>query len=758
MRIAFLGDIAFLGKYDVTQNGENAVRDRLKEMKAVLKDFDYVIANLESPLTDRNTTMEAKSMPLKSATVNVNTLVYLGVNAVSLANNHIYDYGKRGLAETTCVLDTNKIAYFGIDETPLDVDLHNEKISVQGFCCFTANGWHYDALHHGGRLNTLTIEHVDAFVRKAKENGRYPIIVPHWGEENTHYPRSEHVYFAKEVIQNGDCSIVGHHPHVPQGVMLKENGLCAFSLGNFIFDDCYCKRNGMRVVQTDDNKRGFLLGMTIEAGKMVDHTIIAYSDETDGIQIDDGVRTLIEQYSETIASEYGKPGYEQLRTKEQQEARQMRLGVRDFKWLLNHMTYSSIMSVVQRKVNMFSFRTVVGNTYESACKLDLAGKAIYVGNFGLPYTNAAGKRVYTNSLLISRCGYDVMMIGTDPAAQGRVEKVSERVEYTSFPKYGKSSGRKYFEWLYRQIKKSPEKPAVVFRYGSPGLAVFDRILYKYCKAENIPLVVDVVDWLSVDSGKIIFRVVKGLDTHLEKRFYNKMGDALIAISKYLDGYYADYFPKRMILPPLVEAYSARENNNSVPQIIYAGNPFRKGERVKNVHTIKDRLDLIIQAFCALEKKGESFRLNIVGLNMEEFLVAFPEFSEILCSSKQIVFYGHQPMEKTQEMIKNMDFSILLREKTRATMAGFPTKVVESMSLGTPVITTDTSDLADYIKHGENGYLVDIENDSVLERELADILHQYLTRQKEMKQQIMSEKSFMIDCFEDQFKQFIKDII
>lgn len=140
MRIAFLGDIAFLGKYDVTQSGENAVRDRLKEMKAVLKDFDYVIANLESPLTDRNTTMEAKSMPLKSATVNVNTLVYLGVNAVSLANNHIYDYGKRGLAETTCVLDTNKIAYFGIDEKPLDVDLHNEKISVQGFCCFTANG------------------------------------------------------------------------------------------------------------------------------------------------------------------------------------------------------------------------------------------------------------------------------------------------------------------------------------------------------------------------------------------------------------------------------------------------------------------------------------------------------------------------------------------------------------------------------------------------------------------------------------------
>lgn len=92
------------------------------------------------------------------------------------------------------------------------------------------------------------------------------------------------------------------------------------------------------------------------------------------------------------------------------------------------------------------------------------------------------------------------------------------------------------------------------------------------------------------------------------------------------------------------------------------------------------------------------------------------------------------------------------------MAGFRTKVVESMSLGTPVITTDTSDLADYIKHGENGYLVDIENNSVLERKLADILHQYLTRQKEMKQQIMSEKSFMIDCFEDQFEQFIKDII
>lgn len=45
----------------------------------------------------------------------------------------------------------------------------------------------------------------------------------------------------------------------------------------------------------------------------------------------------------------------------------------------------------------------------------------------------------------------------------------------------------------------------------------------------------------------------------------------------------------------------------------------------------------------------------------------------------------------------------IREKTRKTMAGFPTKVVESMSLGTPVITTDASDLADYIKHGENEF-------------------------------------------------------
>ena len=69
----------------------------------------------------------------------------------------------------------------------------------------------------------------------------------------------------------------------------------------------------------------------------------------------------------------------------------------------------------------------------------------------------------------------------------------------------------------------------------------------------------------------------------------------------------------------------------------------------------------------------------------------------------------ETMEKVQEAVSNADYTILIRENNRMTMAGFPTKVSESISCGTPVITTKTSDIDNYLPEGEGAYYIEIEN-------------------------------------------------
>ncbi len=755
MKIAILGDIALIGKYDSSRVDLEKLYGRLKWAKTVLEECDYVIANLEAPFTSMTKSYEAKSMHLKTDPINVRVLKYLGINAVSLANNHIYDYGEKGLDETVQTLEQNGIEYVGINREPLII---NDKISLQGFCCYTSNGWHYDTNNEKGKLHALTTETITDFLEKSKRFNTYPILLPHWGEENTHYPQSEHVFIAQSILKDWKCSIVGHHPHVSQGIISTSNGICAFSLGNFIFDDCYSPINKLKVIQTEDNKKGYIIVLEIEDGNLNRYSVIPYYDNKNGIEYYDEEIQKINEYSTVISSSFGNVEYESFRKRERQEAQIQRLGKRDWKWLINHLNYNSVATFIHGKKNSAEFISVLSG-FLSRLNENISKEAIiYVGNFGMPTSNAAGKRVYANSLLFAKCGYNVIMIGTDPLVKGTIRAVDSSVSYLSLPNFGKSTGKKYYEWLRKWIDNNDVTPIMIVRYGSPGLATFDQYLYSYTKTHKIPLVIDVVDWLSVDSSNIIFKCVKSIDTYAEKGFFNKCGDGLIAISSYLKKYYENNYKDIIIIPPLVTEYTNIPHRNITPQIVYAGNPFRKGEKVRNTHRIKDRLDLAIKSFAVLEAKGMKFDFHIVGLSKKEYLVAFPDQQRELNQVKHIHFYGLKTMKETQEMIKKMDLSILLREKTKGTMAGFPTKIVESLALGVPVITTDTSDLRKYICDGVNGYIVDISDEMEFENRLKEIINETPRRNEEMISNIGRNKDFIIDNYVESFREFINQVI
>ena len=168
---------------------------------------------------------------------------------------------------------------------------------------------------------------------------------------------------------------------------------------------------------------------------------------------------------------------------------------------------------------------------------------IYIGNFDTPERSAAGKRVYGNALALAELGFRVVLLGKtqNMTSEEQGLRYGERIEYFSLPDFGMLKVQHYISFFNDFCHKYAIELAAVIRYGSPGLSFFDFLLYQTLKKKKVPLIVDVVDWLSVDGGNLLFKIIKGADTYLEKAILNKLGNGIIAISTYLENYYQKYY-------------------------------------------------------------------------------------------------------------------------------------------------------------------------------------------------------------------------
>lgn len=382
---------------------------------------------------------------------------------------------------------------------------------------------------------------------------------------------------------------------------------------------------------------------------------------------------------------------------------------------------------------------------------------IYLGNFGRPQENAAGNRVYGNALLLSQIGYKVVLIGKSKSDHdGYPVMYNDDIEYYSFPNCPlyKTS---IFTGFVQEIIKRVETPSFIIRYGTPGLAEFDRRLLKICKRSKIKLISDVVDWLPSGGNNVLFNLVKSINTYLDKAVYDSKSDGVIAISTYLESYYLKKNKKVVVIPPISERIKSNIKKNDAVQIIYAGIPFRLGIEIKDAGAVKDRLDIAVQTLGRIyETEDLKFEFHIYGVTKEEYLTAFPG-DKRFTDNHGIFFHGRYPMADIKEKIGESDFSILLREKTRATMAGFPSKVVESMACGTPVITTRTSDLEKYIESGVDGYFVETENPEQLTKQLCDILKSSQDFITEMKKKCFENYKFEPSSYCDAMERFLSSL-
>jgi len=393
-------------------------------------------------------------------------------------------------------------------------------------------------------------------------------------------------------------------------------------------------------------------------------------------------------------------------------------------------------------------------------------KIIYVGNFDFPFGNASGKRVYGNGKLLRAIGYEPIFVGMTRDIKNAGSLQETEKEYDGFKYYSYPYPRGSRDWVnYKQILKSfltwaeESKDSIyaIICYGSLRLSRFITEVYHWAKKNDIFVVSDCVDWLESKTGNLVFDLAKTADTLYQKVIANRQVDGVICISSYLEKYYHKAGKKTLIIPPLATACERnirRSEQEERLQLVYAGSPFKAGIRISDPATLKDRVDIMIDLLGHLKQSNVDFCFYYYGLDKDNYLSVFPGQAETISYlGDSIRFCGMRKNEEVMEKIKEADFTMLIRDVKKSTMAGFPTKVSESISCGTPVITTRTSDIDKYLSEGENVVFV---NQTNLEEAAEKIKH--LVQEKQyikMKENCAGNDIFYFQSYADDMKRFLE---
>jgi poly-gamma-glutamate synthesis protein (capsule biosynthesis protein) len=207
--------------------------------KEVLKQGDITIGNLESPIALNGNAFTKKKFHYRSAPQTATALKNAGFSIVTLANNHMMDFGASSLEETRRHLERAGVGYTGAGAS-INAARKMAAITVRGIkVAFLAYSLTFPDDFYATADRPGTAPGFYAFYRDdiaaARKISNYVVVSFHWGTENSAVPKPYQVTAAHHAIDAGADVVIGHHPHVLQGIERYKNGVILYSLGNFAF-------------------------------------------------------------------------------------------------------------------------------------------------------------------------------------------------------------------------------------------------------------------------------------------------------------------------------------------------------------------------------------------------------------------------------------------------------------------------------------------------------------------------------------------
>lgn len=237
MRIIIGGD--YVPRENIANMMENGDYSYFDELKPVFQNADFSIINLEAPIVEGEYVHLSKCGPnLKTTPKVIESLKYLGVDMVTLANNHILDYGPNGIKDTIRNLDKAGIYHSGVGNNLLDareikyITINSETIAIINCCehefsIATAN------TPGANPLNSIQ-QYYD--INEAKKNADHVLVIVHGGHEYWPFPSTRMIETYRFFVDSGADAVVNHHQHCYSGFEIYKSKPIVYGLGNLCFE------------------------------------------------------------------------------------------------------------------------------------------------------------------------------------------------------------------------------------------------------------------------------------------------------------------------------------------------------------------------------------------------------------------------------------------------------------------------------------------------------------------------------------------
>jgi glycosyltransferase involved in cell wall biosynthesis len=336
-----------------------------------------------------------------------------------------------------------------------------------------------------------------------------------------------------------------------------------------------------------------------------------------------------------------------------------------------------------------------------------------MGSFRFPAGDPAAARVLGIGKALRAIGYEVVFGGGEEEERPEDWVEASGYFYEGFPYISQggldrtgpgtlhrlldmeATAEKTLRWIDGYL---PRGVVGIIAYAPSTLLLWQ--LRKYTRRHSIPLILDLTEWpvgCDVPGARFGIRV---MDAQFRLRFLNGKSDGVIAISSFLAEYYRNSGCPVVRIPPLVDLddqkwdVEAGEGTDSL-RLIYAGSPGKK-----------DLLGNIIRGVLLPNRRRRRIDLHLVGVTEEEArqLSGCERLAEEANGAK-VICHGRIAQKDVPGMLSRADFSVLLRPDNKKSRAGFATKLVESLSAGTPAIVNATSDIPEFVKDGQEGFIV-----------------------------------------------------
>lgn len=272
-RVVFVGDI-MLDRgvaLQIRRNGED-FRFPFLRIADWLNEAEIVFGNLEGPVSDRG----RDAGGLYSFRFNpgvIEGLAFAGFDVLSIANNHIWDWGRDALTDTVSFLDEKGIKTVGAGKDseeanrPAVLETNGTRI---GFLAYT-NLYPDGLVARGNYPGVSDLGKAVAAVEALKKETDIVVVSIHWGEEYQSRSNRTQQELGRSIIETGADLVIGHHPHVVQEVERYKDGWIVYSLGNFIFDQGFSEETMRGLAAEAVIKDRRIVGLNLYRVKLNEH-------------------------------------------------------------------------------------------------------------------------------------------------------------------------------------------------------------------------------------------------------------------------------------------------------------------------------------------------------------------------------------------------------------------------------------------------------------------------------------------------------